>query len=125
MVGWMPNQGAIGLDRVFQALADPTRRAVLQRLSRGTAPVSELAEPFDMALPSFLQHLRVLEGCGLVSSRKAGRVRTYQLSPQPLQAAEGWLVEQRALWGRRLDQLDRYLEDLEPTTRPEKEKRRR
>jgi DNA-binding transcriptional ArsR family regulator len=120
----MPNQGAIGLDRVFQALADPTRRAVVQRLSRGTAPVSELAEPFDMALPSFLQHLKVLEGCGLVSSRKAGRVRTYQLSPQPLQAAEGWIAEQRALWERRLDRLDRYLEDLEPTTALKKEKRR-
>ena len=121
----MPNQGAIRLDPVFQALADPTRRAVVQRLSRGTAPVSELAEPFDMALPSFLQHLKVLEGCGLVRSQKAGRVRTYQLSPQPLRAAEGWLAEQRALWDRRLDQLDRYLQDLQPTPRPEKEKRRR
>ena len=123
----MPNQGAIELDRVFQALADPTRRAVLQRLSRGTAPVSELAEPFDMALPSFLQHLKVLEGCGLVSSRKAGRVRTYQLSPQPLKAAEGWIAEQRALWERRLDQLDRYLEELKPTTTitPQAQEKRR
>ena len=123
----MPNQGAIELDRVFQALADPTRRAVLQRLSRGTAPVSELAEPFDMALPSFLQHLKVLEGCGLVSSRKAGRVRTYQLSPQPLKAAEDWIAEQRALWERRLDQLDRYLEELKPTTTitPQAQEKRR
>jgi DNA-binding transcriptional ArsR family regulator len=121
----MPNQGAVGLDRVFQALADPTRRAVLQRLSSGTAPVSELAEPFDMALPSFLQHLKVLEGCGLVRSSKAGRVRTYQLSPQPLRAAESWIAEQRALWERRLDQLDRYLEDLKPTTPQAQEKRRR
>lgn len=120
----MPNQG-VQLDRVFQALADPTRRAVLQRLTSGTAPVSELAAPFDMALPSFLQHLKVLEGCGLVSSRKAGRVRTYQLSPQPLRAAEGWIAEQRALWERRLDQLDRYLEELDPTTRTKQEKRRR
>lgn len=121
----MPNQGAVGLDRVFQALADPTRRAVLQRLSSGTAPVSELAEPFDMALPSFLQHLKVLEGCGLVRSQKAGRVRTYQLSPQPLKAAERWIAEQRALWERRLDQLDQYLEDLKPTQRQAQEKRRR
>ena len=123
----MPNQGATGLDRVFQALADPTRRAVLQRLSHGTAPVSELAEPFDMALPSFLQHLKVLEGCGLVRSQKAGRVRTYQLAPQPLRAAEGWLAEQRALWDRRLDQLDRYLQGIQgqPTPPSEKEKRRR
>jgi DNA-binding transcriptional ArsR family regulator len=120
----MPNQ-CVRLDRVFRALADPTRRAVLQRLSSGTAPVSELAEPFDMALPSFLQHLEVLEGCGLVRSRKAGRVRTYQLSPQPLRAAEGWIAEQRALWECRLDQLDRYLEEQEPTPRRAQERRRR
>jgi DNA-binding transcriptional ArsR family regulator len=107
----VPNQSP-QLDRVFQALADPTRRTVLSRLARGTAPVSELAEPFDMALPSFLQHLKVLEGCGLVRSTKSGRVRTYRLSPRPLQAAEGWMAEQRALWGRRLDQLDAYLEEM-------------
>ena len=82
----MPNQ-IIQLDRVFNALADPTRRAVLERLSNGPAPVSELAQPFDMALPSFTQHLNVLEGCGLVRSEKTGRVRTYQLAPRPLQAA--------------------------------------
>jgi DNA-binding transcriptional ArsR family regulator len=109
----MPNQSA-QLDRVFQALADPTRRAVLQRLSGGTAAVSELAKRFDMALPSFLQHLRVLEGCGLVRSRKAGRVRTYEISPAPLKAAEGWMVKQRALWERRLDQLDAYLKEMKP-----------
>jgi DNA-binding transcriptional ArsR family regulator len=79
----VPNQSA-QLDRVFQALSDPTRRAVLQRLSGGTAAVSELARPFDMALPSFLQHLDVFEDSGLVRSRKSGRVRTYQLSPRPL-----------------------------------------
>jgi DNA-binding transcriptional ArsR family regulator len=104
----MPNQSA-ELDRVFRALSDPTRRAVLNRLSGGPAPVSELARPFDMALPSFTQHLGVLEDCGLVRSRKKGRVRTYRLAPQPLKAAEHWMVEQRALWERRLDQLDRYL----------------
>src|SRR5262245_3891685 len=107
----MPNQYA-QLDRVFQALADPTRRAVLSRLARSAAPVSELAEPFDMALPSFLQHLKVLEGCGLVRSRKSGRVRTYQLAPQRLKLAEDWLSRQRALWERRLDQLDEYLVDM-------------
>lgn len=117
----MPNQ-AVELDRVFQALADPTRRAVLQRLSGGGAPVSELAAPFDMALPSFLQHLRVLEGCGLVRSSKSGRVRTYRLSPEPLKAAEGWIATQRALWGRRLDRLDTYLEGLAPATNPERKK---
>jgi DNA-binding transcriptional ArsR family regulator len=107
----MPNQ-VIQLDGVFRALGDPTRRAVLRRLSSGSAAVSELARPFDMALPSFTQHLAVLENCGLVRSRKTGRVRTFQLVPQPLKAAEQWMVEQRALWERRLDQLDNYLKDL-------------
>ena len=97
------------LDSVFQALAHPTRRAVVERLGRGPAAVSRLAEPFDMALPSFLQHLQVLEGSGLVDSRKDGRVRTYRLTPEPLRVAEGWLGEQRILWEKRLDQLDDYL----------------
>jgi len=107
----MPNQ-AMQLDGVFRALGDPTRRAVLRRLSSGPAAVSELARPFDMALPSFTQHLAVLENCGLVRSRKIGRVRTFQLVPQPLEVAERWMVEQRAIWERRLDQLDDYLKDL-------------
>jgi DNA-binding transcriptional ArsR family regulator len=107
---------------VFQALSDPTRRAVIQRLSRGTAPVTELARPFDMALPSFMQHLKVLEECGLVRSQKAGRVRTYQVSPAPLMAAETFLVEQRVIWERRLDQLDDYLSGLagRPTKKDKK-----
>jgi DNA-binding transcriptional ArsR family regulator len=108
----VPNQQASQLNRVFHGLADPTRRAVLERLSRGPAAVSELSQPFHMALPSFLQHLGVLEECGLVKSRKSGRVRTYQLTPQPLKAAEGWLERQRGIWNRRLDQLDSYLADL-------------
>jgi DNA-binding transcriptional ArsR family regulator len=87
--------------------------------------VSELAKPFDMALPSFLQHLKVLEGCGLVRSRKSGRVRTCQISPQPLKAAEGWMAEQRALWECRLDQLDRCFEDLKPVKAPKKGKEKR
>ena len=82
---------------------------MLDRLSRGPGAVSELAAPFPMALPSFLQHLDVLESCGLVKSRKVGRVRTYRLNPQPLRAAEGWLEKRRAIWDRRLDQLDAYL----------------
>jgi DNA-binding transcriptional ArsR family regulator len=106
----MPNQQQ--LTRVFQALTDPTRRAVLERLTRGPAAVSELARPFKMALPSFVQHLGVLEDCGLVHSRKAGRVRTYALAPQPLEAAEHWLSAQRALWERRLDSLDDFLKTL-------------
>jgi len=104
----MPNH-LLRLNRVFQALADPTRRSVLERLSGGPAAVSELARPFKMALPSFLQHLDVLEECGLVKSRKAGRIRTYQLAPQPLKDAEDWMAIQRSMWERRLDQLDSYL----------------
>lgn len=107
----MPNQQA-QLNRVFHGLADPTRRAVLDRLSRGPGAASELAAPFRMALPSFLQHLDVLEGCGLVKSRKVGRVRTYRLVPQPLRAAEGWLEKRRAIWNHRLNQLDAYLENF-------------
>ena len=105
----MPNQE---LTRVFQALTDPTRRAVLERLTRGSAAVSELAQPFKMALPSFVQHLGVLEECGLVHSKKQGRVRTYTLAPQPLEAAEHWLAAQRLLWERRLDSLDDFLKIL-------------
>ncbi|MBX3075702.1 helix-turn-helix transcriptional regulator [Candidatus Obscuribacterales bacterium] len=108
----MPNQSVV-LDSVFQALADPTRRAVLERLGSGPAPVSSLAEPFDMALPSFLQHMKMLEGCGLVRSQKTGRVRTYELAPATLQAAEDWMAKQRSMWERRLDQLEAYLKETE------------
>jgi DNA-binding transcriptional ArsR family regulator len=102
---------------MFQALADPTRRAVLARLCSGPAPVSELAQPFRMALPSFSQHLDVLERCGLVRSRKTGRVRTYRLAPRPFEVAEQWMTEQRAVWERRLDQLDHLLKDLKEQKR--------
>ena len=104
----MPNYSA-KLDQVFQALADPTRRAVLQRLSDGAASTLELARPFHMALPSFTQHLGMLEKHGLVKSKKTGRVRTYELAPKRLQAAEDWILDRRKLWERRLDQLDAYL----------------
>ena len=107
----MPNQSA-NLTRVFHALADPTRRAVVERLTRGPAAMTELAQPFPMALPSFLQHLRVLEQCGLVRSRKQGRVRTYQLAPEPLAEAQDWMAAQRVIWERRFDQLDDYLKEL-------------
>jgi len=100
------------VDSVFRALADPTRRQVVERLGRSPASVSELAASFDMALPSFVEHLRVLEGSGLVRSRKSGRVRTYQLAPKRLRVAENWLSQQRVLWERRLDQLDDYLISL-------------
>jgi DNA-binding transcriptional ArsR family regulator len=100
------------IDAVFRALADPTRRQVVERLSRSPASVSELAEPFAMALPSFVQHLRVLEGCGLVCSTKHGRIRTYQLAPERLAAAEDWMSRQRRLWERRLDQFDAFVTQL-------------
>ena len=116
MVRHMPNH-YVQLNRVFQALADPTRRAVVERLGGGPVAMSELARPFAMALPSFAQHLNVLAACGLVRSRKKGRVRTYQLVPRPLKVAEQWMIEQRAIWERRLDQLDNYLKDLKEQKR--------
>lgn len=94
---------------IFQALADATRRAVLARLGEGPLGTSELAQPFGMALPSFLQHLDVLQRSGLVQSQKVGRVRTWSLKPQRLAEAEHWLATQRRVWSRRLDQLDALL----------------
>lgn len=105
------------VDLVFSALANPTRRQVVERLSGSPASVSELAEPFDMALPSFLQHLRVLEDSGLVRSRKQGRVRTYRLNSRPLGIAEDWLDRQRCLWESRLDRFDAYVTTLQEDPR--------
>ncbi len=107
----MPKQEA-GLDGVFHALADPTRRAVVVRLGVGACSTTELAEPFEMALPSFLQHLGVLERSGLVRSRKQGRVRTWELEPRGMEVAEGWLSARRREWEDRLDRLDDYLRRL-------------
>lgn len=109
----MLNQGA-ALDRLFHALADPTRRAMVSRLSRGPASVSELAEPLSMSLPSVMQHIRVLEQSGLVRSEKTGRVRTCRIEPATLRTAEQWIAEQRALWEGRLDRLDAYLREVHP-----------
>jgi len=97
------------VDRVFRALSDTTRRSVLEKLSVRPASVSELAAPFDMALPSFIGHLKVLEESGLVRSYKRGRIRTYEIAPEQIKLAEDWLGEQRRLWERRLDRLDAYL----------------
>jgi DNA-binding transcriptional ArsR family regulator len=97
------------VDGIFRALSDPTRRHVLERLTAKQASVSELAAPYSMALPSFLEHLKVLESSGLVQSRKTGRVRTYRLAPGGLKLAEDWLGRQRTLWEQRLDRLDDYL----------------
>lgn len=111
----MPNQST-QLDRIFYALADPTRRAVLERLSIGPAAVSELAKPFDMALPSFTQHLNVLSDCGLVHSQKIGRIRTYHIEPIALTLAEQWIEKQRDIWETRLNQLDTYLNTIKDKT---------
>ena len=107
----MPNKKD-NLNRVFGALADPTRRAVLASLGRGPASVSELASPFDMALPSFTQHLKVLEQSGLVKSRKRGRSRIVCLVPARLKQAESWLERRRGEWETRLDRMDEYVLEL-------------
>ncbi len=99
-------------DDVFYALSNSTRRRVLEQLSAGPASVSELAAPFDMKLPSFVQHLSVLEESRLVKSKKRGRVRTYELVPERLAVAEGWLAEQRRTWEARLDRFDSYVKQL-------------
>jgi len=104
------------LDSVFHALADPTRRAVVQRLVEGPAPVKELATPFKMALPSFMKHISVLEKAGLIASQKQGRVRTCTLKPDQLEAAEQWFGEQRAIWASRYDNLDTLLTTLNGET---------
>jgi DNA-binding transcriptional ArsR family regulator len=103
---------ADAIDGVFRALSDSTRRSVLERLGKSPASASELAAPFKMALPSFVEHLKILEKCGLVRSTKVGRVRTYELTPGRLKVAEDWLARQRSLWERRLDQLDAYVRKL-------------
>jgi DNA-binding transcriptional ArsR family regulator len=99
------------LNQVFQALADPTRRAMVERLIREPTTVSELARPLAMSLPAVMQHLQVLEACGLVTTHKSGRVRTCQLEPAALRTAEDWLSGQRTTWERRLDHLGGYLAD--------------
>ncbi len=99
------------LDRLFHALADTTRRAMVERLCRGPATVSELKEPFAMSLPAVVQHLKVLEEAGLVTTNKIGRTRTCQIAPQALRTAEQWITDQRTGWERRLDRLGTFLEE--------------
>ena len=103
------------LDRAFSALSDPTRRAMVMRLSRGSASVGELAEPFAMAMPTLLQHVRVLEKSGLIGTEKVGRVRTCSLRGQALAGTEQWLASQRAVWEQRLDRMDAYVAALQAT----------
>jgi DNA-binding transcriptional ArsR family regulator len=97
------------LDLMYAALADPSRRSMVERLSRGPATVKELAAPLTMSLPAVMQHLQVLQASGLVRSEKVGRVRTCRIEPVALQAAEQWIADRRAGWQRRLDRLDEYL----------------
>jgi DNA-binding transcriptional ArsR family regulator len=108
----MTNQSP-SLDRLFYALADPARRAIVERLSRGPASVSELARPLPMALPSVMQHLGILEAEGLVRSHKVGRVRMCTFEPQLLRTAEAWISERRNEWEDRLDRLGDYLETID------------
>jgi DNA-binding transcriptional ArsR family regulator len=98
------------LDGVFQALADPTRRAVLGQLNKGPASISDLAKPYGMALPSFMKHIHLLEQSGWIRTRKVGRVRTCSLEKKAFKAADAWLSGQRALWEARFDRLDALVE---------------
>jgi DNA-binding transcriptional ArsR family regulator len=101
------------LDRLFHALADPARRAMVERLTLGPAPVSELARPLPMSLPAAMQHLGVLEEAGIVRSEKVGRVRTCRVEPQALRLAGGWIDQRRIEWEQRLDRLGDYLDTLQ------------
>ena len=101
------------LDRAFQALADPTRRRIVERLTRAPISVSELARPLAMSLPAVMQHLAVLEASGLVRSAKSGRVRTCRINPETLSLAEQWINARRSEWERRLDRLGDYLTTLQ------------
>jgi len=113
----MLNQAA-DLDRVFHALADPGRRLMLERLSRGSASVSELGRPLAMSLAAVVQHVQVLEASGLVRSQKTGRTRTCTINPAALDSAESWISERRTLWERRLDRLGDYLADAADSPPP-------
>jgi DNA-binding transcriptional ArsR family regulator len=97
------------LDLMFQALADPSRRVMIERLCRGPASVSELAKPLSMSLPAVFQHLQVLEASGLVRTEKTGRVRTCRIETKALRSAEQWITDRRAMWERRLDKLEEIL----------------
>lgn len=116
----MLNQSAVA--RVFHALGDPTRRAMIERLSRGSLSVSELAQPFDLTLAAIVQHLQVLEESGVVRSEKIGRVRSCQLAPDGLRVAERWIAERRGMWERNFDRLGELL-DGPDAARPNKGKK--
>jgi DNA-binding transcriptional ArsR family regulator len=106
------------LDKTFAALADPARRAMVERLVQGSATVSELARPLPMSLPAVLQHLKVLAESGLVTSEKVGRVRTCRIEPRMLSQAEHWVAERRVMWERNLDRLGVFLDETKPQDEP-------
>jgi DNA-binding transcriptional ArsR family regulator len=106
------------LDLAFQALADPARRSIVERLTKGPASVSELAKPLPMSLPAVMLHLKVLEDSGLVKSEKVGRVRTCRIEVQSLSQAERWITERRQMWERNLDRLGAFLDDTKPEQEP-------
>lgn len=122
IVKHMLNQSA-PLDRVFHALADPTRRVMVERLSRGPASVTELARPLAMSLPAVVQHLQVLEASGLVRSEKVGRVRTCRIEPAALRAAEQWIARRRAMWERAFDRLGAYLAEQDQDDQPDQRRK--
>ncbi|MGH3864092.1 ArsR/SmtB family transcription factor [Actinokineospora sp.] len=109
------------LDKVFHALADPSRRTMVERLGRGPASVSELAKPLAMSLPAVVQHLAVLEASGLVKSEKVGRVRTCRVQPKVLDMAEQWITQRKATWENRLDRLGDFLAETAPEAETESE----
>jgi DNA-binding transcriptional ArsR family regulator len=112
---------SVDLDRIFQALADPSRRVIVERLARGPATVTELAQPLAMSLPAVMQHLQVLEACSLVASEKLGRVRTCRIEAGVLRQAEGWVHQQRTVWERRLDRLGDHLAEERENEKQKKE----
>lgn len=112
-------EDAQALDRMFQALSDQSRRGMIDRLGLGPASVTELAQPLDMALPTVMKHLQVLETSGLVLSEKAGRVRTYHLRKEALASVERWIAERKASWNRTFDRLDIFLADTSTETTDE------
>ena len=123
IVSFMANQ-SLQLDHVFGALSDATRRAIVMRLCEGEASVGELAKPFEMALPSLMKHIRVLEISGLVASEKNGRVRTCSLQTEALSTLEVWLAAQREIWEQRLDRLEIYVEKLKKEEKSNARKRK-
>lgn len=117
----MTNHGG-SLDRMFHALADPTRRAIVARLVQGPTSVSDLATPFEMAMPTLLAHIRVLEDSGLIGSEKHGRVRTCAIRPGALDATVAWLDRQRAVWEGRLDRMEAYAAAMHAQSQKEDQK---